>query len=113
MNENVTMQEAALEFLKAKKLAALRDLLAQTNPADIAEFLKVSKIRMTILLILIIVILSSSPFVIKFISDAFEKYEIGNEKLEDEYLFLEEDLIFTDDFKEYFEECSLNRKLKK
>lgn len=40
MNENATMQEMALELLKTKKLAALRDLLAQTNPADIAGFLK-------------------------------------------------------------------------
>jgi len=40
MDENVTMQELALNLLKSKNLASLRALLADTNPADIAEFLK-------------------------------------------------------------------------
>lgn len=40
MEENMTVQEKAYELLKSKSLAALRSLLADMNPADIAEFLK-------------------------------------------------------------------------
>lgn len=40
MEENKTMQEAAVELLKSKSFAALRSLLAEMNSADIAEFLK-------------------------------------------------------------------------
>lgn len=40
MEEKVTMQEQAYEMLKSKSFASLRALLAESNPADIAEFLK-------------------------------------------------------------------------
>ncbi len=40
MEEIVTMQQMAYELLKSKKYADLRHLLAEANPADIAEFLK-------------------------------------------------------------------------
>lgn len=40
MEEILNVQEQAYELLKDKKYAALRQLLAETNPADIAEFLK-------------------------------------------------------------------------
>ncbi len=40
MEENITMQEVATELLHSKNFAALRSLLAEMNPADIAEFLK-------------------------------------------------------------------------
>ena len=40
MEENRNMQDIALELLKEKKLSDLKVLLADMNPADIAEFLK-------------------------------------------------------------------------
>jgi len=40
MEEIISVQEMAYELLKSKKYADLRHLLAETNPADIAEFLK-------------------------------------------------------------------------
>jgi len=40
MEENRNMQDIALELLKEKKLSELKVLLADMNPADIAEFLK-------------------------------------------------------------------------
>lgn len=49
--------------------------------AYITEFFKITKIRIAVLLV--IIILSSSPFVIKFISDAFDMSEIEEGKVED------------------------------
>ncbi|MBR5508415.1 MAG: magnesium transporter [Clostridia bacterium] len=40
MEENMTNQELAQELLEAKRFTALKELLADMNPADIAEFLK-------------------------------------------------------------------------
>lgn len=40
MEEDMTMQEVAAELLHSKSFAKLRSLLAEMNPADIAEFLK-------------------------------------------------------------------------
>ncbi len=40
MEENTKVQQRATELLKSKNLSSLRELLAQSNPADIAEFLK-------------------------------------------------------------------------
>ena len=40
MEENMNVENQAYELLKSKQYAKLRLLLAETNPADIAEFLK-------------------------------------------------------------------------
>ncbi|MBO5743166.1 MAG: magnesium transporter [Clostridia bacterium] len=40
MEENINVENQAYELLKSKQYAKLRLLLAETNPADIAEFLK-------------------------------------------------------------------------
>lgn len=79
--------------------------------AYITEYFKISKIRMTVLLIMLAIILSSSPFVIKFISDAFDMSEIEKEELEDNYFFLDIDMALDEDFCEYLEEDNVNRKL--
>lgn len=105
MEENITMQERALELLEQKKFQELRALLEETNPADIAEFLKdLSRDE----LLLAFRILPKDQAADTFIEMDAEEQEMLIKSFSDSELKAVVDDLFVDDTVDILEEMPAN-----
>ncbi len=103
--EEITMQERALELLEQKKFQTLRDLLSETNPADIAEFLKdLSRDE----LLLAFRILPKDQAADTFIEMDAEEQEMLIRSFSDSELKAVVDDLFVDDTVDILEEMPAN-----